>query len=60
MEKRDKYKTDAELTGDVMYYVWRKGGNPDRVRQDRVATMRHEDNGEFADAIADRMMANEE
>lgn len=59
MEKRDKHKTDAEFTDDVMYYVWRRGGNPDRVQQEKVARMRQEDNGEFADDVADRMIANE-
>jgi hypothetical protein len=56
MEKRSRYKTDAELTSDVVYEVWRKGGNPDAVNVHDVSKLRHDEFIDFPDEIAGRII----
>lgn len=46
----DRRKEEREYYADVYYDVWRAGGNPDRLEDDRVSN--HHDNGLFHDEAA--------
>jgi hypothetical protein len=44
-----------DFLGDVYYEVWRRGGNPDRVDEDRVLDCMYD--GRSAEECADRYMS---
>lgn len=43
---------DDDAYGDVLYWVWKRGGNPDLVDRDRVDQA--QDDGATVDEIASR------
>ena len=49
-------RTDREFFGDVIYDVWRAGGNPDAVDRDRVSDA-YRDHDEVEHAVARELRA---